>query len=63
MSKEYSDKLKEVGEMIRRELPGTAFSLMVFAHDQEGYSNYVTNVPVEKMTKAMEELLGKIKKV
>lgn len=61
MSKEYNDRLKEVGEIIRKELPGTDFTLMVFSHEHAGYSNYVTNVPVEQMIAAMEELLQKLK--
>lgn len=62
MSAEFNKKLKDIANMIKAELPGVMFSLMVFEVGTGEFGNYVTNANREEMVTAMEKLLEKIKK-
>lgn len=61
MSKEYSERLRQVGLVVKAELPQTDFCLMVFSHDKPGFSNYVHNVEnKEVVLAALKELVNKL---
>ncbi len=60
MSKDFSDRLKEVAKKVQAELPGIDFSILVFSKSHPGYSNFVTTTDSQEMVKAMQELIQKV---
>jgi hypothetical protein len=54
-------KMREVANIIQKEVPGMGFVLLVFNFNEPGISNYISNGKRSTMIKALEESVIKLK--
>lgn len=53
---------KMLGEAIKEKAPGWGFCLSLFTRGADGFVTYISNLDREDMIKALEELIGNLKK-
>ena len=57
-----AQKMREIGELIEKEIPGMGFALVVFPfHVRKKYANYISNAQRADMIEALEETLNRWK--
>lgn len=54
-------KMRQVGEILKQQLPGLGYALFVFEFNNSGMANYISNAQRKDMIKCLEETLMRFK--